>query len=370
MKVVVVGNNTQSLVNFRGPLLRGMVERGHDVTAVGPHDDPRYSEALAALGVTYRVVPLEHAGFNPFADLRYLLALRRLMLEVRPDLFLGYTIKPVIYGNLAARLARVRRRSALITGLGYAFGDGNLKQRLVGRLIRPLYRLALAGTQVVFFQNPDDRGEFLRLGFVDEARAALVAGSGVDLSRFAHSDPPPPPPVFLLIARLIREKGIDQFVGAARALKARYPEARFQLLGPLDSNPTAVTRDQVEEWQRAGIVEYLGETQDVRPYLQAASVFVLPSYYREGTPRTALEALATGRPVVTTDAPGCRETVVDGVNGFLVAPKDVGSLTAALERFLLDPGLVPSMGAASLELARTKYDVRLVNAEMLGRLGL
>lgn len=370
MKVLVVGNIAQSLVNFRGPLLSTMVNRGHEVVAVSPENDARYTKALTDMGVKYRTAPLQRASFNPVADLRFMLALRSLMHEEQPDVFLGYTIKPVIYGNLAARLAGVPLRAALITGLGYAFGANTFKQRMVGRGIHVLYRLALAGTHVVFFQNPDDRGEFLKRGFVNEERSELVSGSGVDLERFSPSDPPPPPPVFLLIARLIREKGIEQFVEAARQLKERHPNARFQLLGPLDPNPTAISSAEVQAWEKAGLVEYLGETDDVRPYLKAASVFVLPSYYREGTPRTALEALATGRPVVTTDAPGCRETVTHGVNGFLVEPKDVSSLTAAMERFLTEPQLVEQMGAASLELARARYDVNKVNAQMLRRLGL
>lgn len=371
MKIVVAGNIGQSLVNFRGPLLRTMVELGHDVVAVAPDGDTAYAQAIEELGVRYRTVPLQRAGVGLGADLRTLLGFWRLFGEERPDVFLGYTIKPVIYGNLAARLRGVPVRSALITGLGYAFGERRgLRQRAIGGVVDTLYRLALAKARVVFFQNPDDRVEFLRRGFVDEARAALVAGSGVDLTRFVSSPPPPPPPVFLLIARLIREKGIDQYVAAARAIKARHPEARFQLLGPLDQNPSAVSPAEVEAWQREGVVEYLGETSDVRPYLERASVFVLPSYYREGTPRTALEALATGRPVVTTDAPGCRETVVDGVNGFLVEPRSAASLEAALERFVQEPELVARMGAASLDLARSKYDVRLVNRAMLAHLGL
>ncbi len=370
MKVLVVGNIAQSLVNFRGPLLASMVERGHEVVAVAPEDDAGYTEALRELGVRYRIAPLQRASFNPVHDLGFLLALRRIVREERPDVFLGYTIKPVIYGNIAARWSGVRTRGALITGLGYAFGEGGLRQKVVGAVASFLYRLALSGIKVVFFQNPDDRAEFLRRRLVDPARTEVVAGSGIDLSRFVSSPPPAPPPVFLLIARLIREKGIEQFVEAARELKQRHPQARFQLLGPYDANPTAISEAQMAEWQGEGVVEYLGETHDVRPYLQAASVFVLPSYYREGTPRTALEALAVGRPVVTTDAPGCRETVVDGRNGFLVPPRDTKALILAMERFLSEPELVATMGAASLELARSKYDVRLVNAAMLGDLGL
>lgn len=367
---MMVGNIAQSLVNFRGPLLREMSKRGHEVVAVSPEDEPKYTSALEEMGVQHRTVPLQRAGFNPLADMKFMLALARLMRREGTGLFLGYTIKPVIYGNLAARLAGVPHRAALITGLGYAFGDGSFKQRLVGRIVHVLYRLALAGAEVVFFQNPDDRSEFLKRGFIAPERAALVAGSGVDLERFPRSAPPEPPIRFVLIARLIREKGIEQFVEAARILKQRYPEARFQLLGPLDSNPTAIRQEELEGWEREGIVEYLGVTDDVRPYLQAASVFVLPSYYREGTPRTALEALATGRPVITTDAPGCRETVDHGVNGFLIEPRDAASLTRAMERFLEEPELVSTLGEASYRLAIAKYDVNLVNAEMLEALGL
>jgi len=346
-----------------------MVELGHEVVAVAPEDDPRYTGELSRLGIKYRRVLLERTSFNPVSDLRFMFALRRLMVEEWPDVFLGYTIKPVIYGNFAARLAGVPIRAALITGLGYAFGGSSLKQQIVGGAVSVLYRLALAGTRVVFFQNPDDRGEFVRRRLVDPSNATIVAGSGVDLGRFTSSEPPPPPLVFLMIARLLREKGIQEFVEAARDLKQRHPEARFQLLGPPDTNPTALPPAWLEQQQREGVVEYLGVTDDVRPFVKAASVYVLPSY-REGTPRTVLEALATGRPVVTTDAPGCRETVIEGVNGFLVQPRDVESLSQAMERFLMDPGLVPRMGAASLELARTKYDVRLVNADMLHYLGL
>lgn len=367
---MVAGNIGQSLVNFRGPLLASMVGRGHEVIAVGPEGDDKYADEIESLGARYVTVPLQRAGFNPLADVKTLLAFRRLFAAERPDVFLGYTIKPTIYGNLAARLARVPVRSALITGLGYAFGERRGSQRAIGMAIDFLYRLALSGTQVVFFQNPDDRNEFLQRGFVAGSGAVLVAGSGVDLTRFECSPPPPPPIVFLLIARLIREKGIDQYVEAAREIKRSYPEARFQLLGPMDENPAAVSAREVEEWQSEGVIEYLGQTDDVRPFLKAASVFVLPSYYREGTPRTALEALATGRPVVTTDSPGCRETVADGVNGFLVEPRSSASLRDALLRLIEEPDLVREMGTASLELARNKYDVRLVNRVMLKQLGL
>lgn len=370
MKVVVVGNIAQSLVNFRGPMLREMVDRGHTVVAVGPENDPHHAKMLNDLGVKYRTVPLKRTSMNPFADIRFLWALRSLLKDEKADVFLGYTIKPATYGNLAARLAGVPTRSALITGLGYAFGEGSAKQRLVGKMIGLLYRLSLAGAKAVFFQNPDDRAEFLGRGYVHESKTHVVSGSGVDLSHFEPSEVPPPPPVFLLIARMIREKGVGLFVDAARGLKKRYPQARFQLLGPFDHNPTAISKAEVQAWEKEGVVEYLGETNDVRPYIKAATVFVLPSYYREGTPRTALEALATGRAIVTTDAPGCRETVIQGENGYLIEPRATAPLTEAMERFCADPQLAVTMGAKSLRLATERYDVRIVNAAILNELGL
>ena len=373
MNIAVIASYAPSLVIFRGPLLAEMVARGHTVTGYAPDPDPQLVAALAALGVQFRAYPLQRAGLNPLRDARTLAALTASLRRDRPDAALCYTIKPVIYGTLAARLAAVPRRFAMITGLGYAFTEadtGARKRRLVEWIVRALYRLALRGCHVVFFQNPDDRGEFLRLGLVREAQAVLVNGTGVDLDHYAPAAPVTDGPVFLLIARLLADKGIREYVAAARILKARYPQAVFRLVGPYDPNPAAIQPDEIAAWQAEGAVEYLGETRDVRPFIAACSVYVLPSFYREGTPRTVLEALAMGRPVVTTDAPGCRETVVPGANGFLVPPRDVAALAAALERFILQPGLIATMGAHSRALAVEKYDVHQVNAAMLAAMRL
>lgn len=370
MKVIVVSNIAQSLVNFRGPLMKGMVNRGHEVLAVAPEQDPTYASQLKALGVRYRTVPLRRASLNPLSDLKFVVSLMRLFRKEKPDVFLGYTIKPVLYGNIAAKLTRVPTRAALITGLGYTFGETTLKQKSLAWLTSSLYRFALSGAEVVFFQNPDDREEFLRRKLIPASKGKVVAGSGVDLAHFVGSTPPPPPVVFLLVARLIREKGIELYVEAARSLKKVHPDARFQLLGPYDTNPSAIPPEEIAAWEAEGVIEYLGETDDVRPFLNDASVFVLPSYYREGTPRTILEALATGRPVITTDTPGCRETVINGKNGFLVKSQDAVSLAHAMDRFLTEPDLIGKMGSESLNRAKEKYDVRLVNAEMFVELGL
>lgn len=370
MKLLIVSNMAESLVNFRGPLIASVLAAGHEVVAVAPEAQDPAIDALAAMGARYVRVPLARTGLAPFADLRLLMGLIALIGRERPDAVLGYTVKPAVYAVIAAWVRRVPARVALVTGLGYAFGTGDTRQRTVGRVVRRLYRLAAACATAVVFQNPDDRDEFVARRLVARAKTRTVAGSGIDLERFAASPAPTDGPVFLLVARLIREKGVEVFADAARIVKGRHPDATFQVLGPFDRAPGAIDETTVQAWEREGSVTYLGETKDVRPYLAAASVFVLPSYYREGTPRTALEALATGRAVVTSDAPGCRETVEEGVNGYLVPPRDPVALAERLLRFVADPASITRMGAASRALACRRFDVRLVNADMREALGL
>lgn len=309
---------------------------------------------------------MARTGMNPVSDLAYLRTLIGLFRREQPDVLLAYTIKPVIWGLLAARAARVKRSVALITGLGYAFTDGmqgGLKPLLVGALATNLYRLALGRADRVLFQNPDDRDLFIARGVIaDRGQLGLVDGSGVDLGHYVPA-PLPPEPVFLMIARLLGAKGVREFASAGLALKGRYPQARFQLVGWRDPGPDTVGEAELQAWIEGGI-EYLGQLEDVRPALAGARIYVLPSY-REGTPRSVLEAMAMGRPVITSDAPGCRETVVDGLNGLLVPARDALALEAAMERLLLNPDQALAMGQASLERVHARYDVHRVNAQIL-----
>ncbi len=377
MKIAVIASYAPSLVIFRGPLLSAMLNAGHDVLACAPGVDEGVCQALLAMGVTYHSISLSRNGVNPLHDARTVLSLYRLFRQFKPDIALGYTIKPVIYGSLAARLAGVPRYFSMITGLGFAFVEpvsgagGRLKRRVLNGLIRLLYRLALPSNTAVFFQNVDDRALFVRLGLVTGEQAIVVNGSGVDLDHFAETPPPAHEyPMFLLVARLLKDKGIVEYAEAAAILKKKYPGAVFRLLGWFDeNNPAGITRSQLEQWQQEGYIEYLGSTDDVRPYMREASVYVLPSY-REGTPRTVLEAMATGRPIVTTDTPGCRETVIDGENGYLVPVRNVSALVNALEKFICQPELIASMGKRSREIAVDKYDVRKVNAQIMKTMGL
>lgn len=370
MRVMVIGGYAPSLLNFRGHLVASMVEAGHIVTACAPGLTPQIRGALENLGVSSHEIPLDRTGTSVFADMRSVRYLRKLFQKAQPDLVLSYTVKPVIYGSLAARSVGVPKVASIITGLGYTFGNSSIKQRMIGSVTRQLYKYAMRANTVVFFQNPDDMRLFIEQRLIDDAKkAVLINGSGVDLRYYKQVPVVTDPPTFLLIGRLIRDKGIFEYVEAARKVRSKYPNVRFHLVGPFDTNPSAISRSTIEKWQSEGIVDYFGEASDVRPYIAGASVYVLPSY-REGTPRTVLEAMAMGRPIITTDAPGCRETVVDGRNGFLVPVGDVHSLVEAMEQFILRPQLIEEMGAESVRIAREKYDVHKVNEVILRSLQL
>lgn len=371
--IVIIGSLTRSLVNFRLELMKDLLAAGHRVTALAPDDDPPVIAELSRIGIGFRRIPMARTGTNPFADLRTLAGLYRQMRSLRPDVTLAYTMKPIIYGGLAAQLAGVPEFYALFTGFGFLFSGRmeGARAALLRETSLQLYRAALRKCKAAFVYNDADAEDVRRYAMLDPATPlVMVAGSGVDLSLFSAAPPPPGPPAFLMVARLLREKGIAEFAAAARTLKTEFPAARFQLLGPFDPSPLAISRTDLDRWTSEGALEYLGETRDVRPYLAASTVFVLPSYYREGIPRSALEALATGRAVVTTTAPGCRETVIDGVNGFRIAPRDVEALVAAMRRFLEDPGLALRMGAMSRRIAEERFDVRAVNRTLIAAMKL
>jgi glycosyltransferase involved in cell wall biosynthesis len=299
-----------------------------------------------------------------------LTALYWLFRRERPDMLFCYTIKPVIYGCLAARFAGVRRRFAAITGLGYMFEADSAVKKVLMALAALLYRLALLGAAAVFFQNREDRECFETAGIVGPAhRVELTRGTGVDVAHFALAPLPSGPPVFLLVGRLLEAKGLYEYAQAARTLKERHPEVRFQLLGPPEQGLGSVPLERIREWEREGAIEYLGQTGDVRPYLAAASVIVLPSW-REGTPCSVMEGMSMGRPVVVTDAPGCREVVISGVNGYMAPLRDPQALADAMERFILRLEDIASMGAASRRIAEEEFDARKVAARILHVMGL
>lgn len=364
MKILLIGSLAESLINFRGPLIRQMVSAGHEVMAAAPDISAGLRVKLRALGVRSFSIKLRRTGFNPIMDLYTILMLYRLCRREKPDVFLAYTIKPVIYGSIAASWAGVPGIYSMITGLGYAFTSHDRRGSWVRRLARQLYRVALKDNDKVFFQNPDDLSYFQSEHMIRKTgQDILINGSGVDLDYFRPA-PMPAQCSFLLIARLIRDKGIEDYVRAARILRPKYPDACFRLVGWMDSNPNSISSDELAVWKKERVIEYLGPLEDVRPAIRDCAVYVLPSY-REGTPRTVLEAMAMARPVITTDAPGCRETVSDGVNGYLVPIQSPNALAEAMEKLYLDAELRFNMGQLSRRRAVDKYDVNIVNRMIL-----
>jgi glycosyltransferase involved in cell wall biosynthesis len=362
--VAVLASYAPSLVRFRGPLIRAIIERGHRVIAIAP-PEPGWDTTINQLGALFAPIPFARATIDPRGDILAGRRIEAVLRAERVDTLLTYTIKPVVYGIPAASRAGVQSRVALITGLGYSFGTESWRQRIVGAGARLMYRRALRKATSVLFQNTDDRHEFVHSGLVSSAKTQIVAGSGIDLD---HYHPRPLQPSdrvrFLLVARLLADKGIREYVAAARSIQALRSDCEFHLLGPSDPNPMGILQRELDAWRNEGAVEIHPETEDVRPHMAACDVYVLPSY-REGTPRTVLEAMATGRPIITTDAPGCRETTVDGDNGLLVPIKDPDALARAMMRLADDPALRLRMGHRSREIVETKYDVRMVNRDMM-----
>lgn len=353
--IALVANSAWNLYHFRGNLVRRLLQDGYRILIIAPHDDS--SQKLVGLGCHVVEQSMDNKGTNPLADMQTMRELKRLYREHQPDLVLHFTIKPVIYGSFAARSLKIPVINT-ITGLGTAFLSGSWLMRVV----ETLYRHSQRWPSRIFFQNPDDRNLFLARQLVTEEKSACLPGSGVDLKRFRATEYPASKPTkFLLIARLLRDKGIVEFVDAARQIRKSYPNTCFQLLGPLGvANRSALPDEEVASWVEEGLVEYLGETDDVRPFLHAAHCVVLPSY-REGTPRALLEAAAIGRPLIATDVPGCREVVDADVNGLLCDVRNAPSLAAAMQQFLdmpLEKQL--EMGVAGRLKVEKEFDEELV----------
>jgi glycosyltransferase involved in cell wall biosynthesis len=355
MRIAVVANSAWYLFNFRRRLMQALRDDGHEVVAISPADG--YEARLRSEGVEWVGWALAPAGTDPWRELRSVAALRGALRRERIGLAFTYTPKANIYTGLAARtlaLAHVPN----VSGLGRAFIDRGPLTRLVVRL----YRLAFGPARVVVFQNDDDRAEFLAARLVEPGRTLRVPGSGVDLDRFVPAPlPPGTDPVFLFIGRVLSDKGMREYVDAARRIRRRQPRAVFRILGSVGAdNPTAIPADEVGSWVDEGVVELLGTSDDVRPAIAAAHAVVLPSY-REGVPRVLLEAAAMARPCIATDVPGCRDAVVDASTGLLCAPRDASALADAMQRFIdAGPASWVRWGEAGRAHVQSRFDEREV----------
>lgn len=368
VKVVLFANTDWYLYNFRRSLALALQAQGYELLLISPPGP--YGEKLRALGLRWEPVPMDRRSLNPLREARLLWWLLALFRKERPALVHGFTIKCAVYGSLAARLARVPARVNAVAGMGYVFTSNDTKARLLRPLVRALMHAALEGRNArLILQNPDDVALFERAGLVDRARIRLIPGSGVDCSRFTASgvvrDRARRLRV-LLAARLLWDKGVAEFVAAARRLRGEGRAIQFLLAGDPDpGNPAAVPEADARAWQAEGVIEWLGHVDDMPALLASVDMVVLPSYYGEGLPKTLIEAAACGLPLVTTDVPGCREVVTDGVDGLRVPPRDAQALAQAIARLHDDPALGARLGAAARVKALAQFDERIVIADTL-----
>jgi len=358
LRIAVVSNSAWNLFNFRLNLIHCLQAAGHTVIAVAPSD--KFAAKLESAGVPFKAVPISASGVNPVREMRSVCGLGAVFKRESIDLVLSYTPKGNLYSALACVALGVRFVPN-VSGLGRAF----IKRSLVTWTALALYRLTFRRAHHVFFQNLDDMRAFVDAKLVHAKSAERLPGSGVDLARFQPTQSPPnakiDSPIFLLVARMLWDKGVGEYVIAARTLRASYPQASFRLLGDVaTANPSAIPREQMDAWVEEGLITYLGSTEDVRPFVAEADCVVLPSY-REGVPRVLLEAAAMARPVITTDAPGCRDAVVDGETGFICRPRDGVDLAAKMNAFLALPlHQRHLMGHRGRDMVQRRFDEQFV----------
>jgi len=361
MRIAIISPKNRTIYNFRGDLIKEMIRLGHSVFVTGPnHIDV---EKIESLGATFTCIPLEKNGLNIFDDIKYFFKLRSFLKKNKIDISLGYTIKPVIYGSIAARLANVKHISALVTGAGYLFTANTLKSRLLKIIAKFLYRIGFSCAHHIIFQNPDDRDEFIENSLLKKEKCFVVNGSGVNMNQFKPSTLPSQL-TFFMLGRIMISKGVREYLSAAKIIKEKYPNIRFMLLGAIENIQDSLTMSEIQPFIDNDIIEFFGETSNVTAFYAKTSVFVLPSY-REGTPRTVLEAMAMKRPIITTNAPGCRQTVLNGKTGFLVPIKDTAALAEKMEWMINHPDQIASMGEAAYQHCKDTYDVIHVNQNML-----
>lgn len=368
MRIAVLSCHTPSLFWFRMDMMQAFLKSGHTVYAIGNEAEVKWSGKFAAQGITYKQISVQRNGMNPLNDLRTLFSIKSVLQQIKPDKIFTFQAKTVIYGGLAANILGITDVYPMIAGLGSLFLKDNLKAKFVRWILTTEYRIALRKCPVIFFQNQDDRETFKEHGILRRQKVVMLHGSGVNTERF-EVQPLPERFGFLCISRLIRDKGVYEYLEACKRTKENYPQVRCLLVGPYDSNPSALKPEELRAYVEDGTIEYFGEQEDVRPYLGQCNVFILPSY-REGTPKTVLEAMSSGRAVITTDAPGCRETVIDGENGYLVPIKDIDALCRRMEQFILDPAIVSEMGQDGRRKAEKIFDVKLVDEKICEAMGV
>lgn len=368
-KALLLSSHTPSLFWFRVDLMKDMQAEGYEVYAAGQMPESEWAERFKGIGVAYKQISVSRNGLNPMGDMATLKDIKRLLREIKPDKIFVFQAKTVAYGCMAAHSLGITEVYTLIAGLGSIYLGHGLKNKLVKTVMSALYKQAFRKSKKVFFQNNDDKQTMLDEGLLKEDKIVMIHGSGVNVESFVPTEMPAIP-TFLYIGRLIRDKGVGEYLDACKMIKAEYGEkVRCLLVGPYDSNPSALKSEELQPLVDAGIVEYFGEQRDVRPYISQCSIYVLPSYH-EGTPKTVLESMAMGRAIITTDAPGCKETVVDGVNGYLTEVKNAADVAEKMRQLIEHPEIVAAMGKKSREMACDIFDVKKVNDTILRTMGM
>lgn len=359
MKIAVLSSHTPSLFWFRADMMLAFKKVGCEVVAVGNEPEEIWKNKFDDLGITYRKIEVNRNGTNPLSDIKTLFSIRNVLREERPDKIFCYQAKTVIYGCLSAKMLGIKEVYPLIAGVGSAFLAKGFKASVIKNILVAEYRLSLKFAKRIFFQNKDDSQTFVELKIISPESIVYINGSGVNTEIFQPTALPNAP-AFLNISRLIKDKGIREYLEACRIVRNEHPEYRCLLVGPFDTNPTALTQEELSSYIDDGSVEYFGEQSDVKPFIDQCSIYVLPSYH-EGTPKTVLEAMSCGRAVITTDAPGCRETVKNGFNGLLVPPTDHNKLAEAMLELAEKTDLVKAMGINGRKMAEEKFSVKIVN---------
>jgi len=366
-RIAIVSNNSSNLLNFRGHLIKNLVDKKFNVLVITPKKDfsINFEKKILELGAKISTIPLERTGTNPFQDITTYFSLKLLFDKFKPDIVLSYTSKPIIYCGLVIGKNDKINFFPNLTGLGYGFTDNfNFKRIIINFILKILYKFSLKSSTAIIFQNPDDRLLFNNLNLTNNKKTYIVNGSGVDTDFFFPTSLPIEPK-FLMLSRLVADKGVMEYCEAAREIRSKFPDVKFQLAGAFDSNPSGIKYDQIKKFIDNRDIEYLGHVDNVRELLNKCRFYVLPSY-REGTPRSVLEAMSVGRPIITTDTVGCRETVIDGLNGLLVQVKSKSSLVDSIKKMLeFDDVKINEMAKQSIKLVRQKYDVSKVNQNIL-----
>ena len=366
MKILILGTVPNDLLNFRSELIKDILKKGPEVIASSSKLDSDSAIHMKELGITYESIFLKRHGLSFWGDTKTLADLLKLFKKRNPNLVLAHGIKLVIWGGISARIRKIPF-FALITGLGFAFQGTTFRRKLLTRFVSFLYRIALKNSKAVIFQNEDNRRIFIDKNIISRSKTHIVNGSGVDINKFNFTQIPESNLSFLLVSRLLGEKGLREYAEAAKIVKEKFPEVEFKIVGTQDNSLDAISIEEVKSWSL--YIDYEGPTKDVRPYIKKCHVYVLPSYH-EGLPRSTLEAMSMGRPVLTTNASGCKETVDEGINGFMVP---VGSSKKLAERmiwFIENKDKIAIMGKKSRNIVETRFDVRKVNEEMLRILGI